>query len=63
MARRSLGESEVLVFELEGHPSASRCYGGEADGDVTAALAEGPVPTAQDAVRAAIMAGEEPQEV
>lgn len=48
---------EVLVFELVGHPSASRCYAWELDGEVTAVLGEPPVVSAQTAVRAAILAG------
>ena len=51
-------EGEVLVFELEGHPTAQRCYAWEVDGEVTAVLEEGPVKSARDAVRAAIMADE-----
>ena len=56
-------EGEVLVFELQGHPEASRCYAWEVDGQVTAVLAVGPVQSAADAVRAAIMesAGEMPE--
>lgn len=50
-------EGEVLVFELEGHPTATTCYAWEVDGEVTAVLHEGPVDSAQAAVRAAIMAG------
>lgn len=49
-------EGEVLVFELEGHPTAPRCYAWEVDGEVTAVLHEGPVDGPQAAVRAAIMA-------
>lgn len=49
-------EGEVLVFELEGHASASRCYAWEVDGEVTAVLGEGPVKSASDAVKASIMA-------
>ncbi len=49
-------EGEVLVFELLGHPTAPRCYAWEVDGEVTAVLHEPPVESAQDAVRAAIMA-------
>ena len=49
-------EGEVLVFELEGHPTAERCYCWEVDGEVTAVLGEGPVKSARDAVRAAIAA-------
>lgn len=49
-------EGEVLVFELVGHPSASRCYAWEVDGEVTAVLGVGPVKSARDAVRAAILA-------
>ena len=48
-------EGEVLVFELEGHPSASRCYAWEVDGEVTAVLHEGPVDGPSAAVKAAIM--------
>ena len=53
----------MLAFELDGHPTASRCFAWEVDGQVTAVLAEGPVQTAQDAVRASIMsdAAEEPE--
>ena len=50
-------EGEVLVFELEGHATATRCYAWELDGEVTAVLGEGPVKSAADAVRASIMAG------
>lgn len=46
---------EVLVFELEGHPSAELAYAWEVDGEVTVVLGEGPVRSAQDAVRASIM--------
>ena len=49
-------EGEVLVFELQGHPTATRCYAWEVDGEVTAVLEEPPVKSAQDAVRAAIIA-------
>lgn len=52
-------EGEVLAFELEGHPTANRCYAWEVDGEVTAVLAEGPVESAVDAVRASIMADED----
>ena len=50
-------EGEVLVFELVGHPSASRCYAWEVDGEVTAVLGEAPVDSALAAVRAAIIEG------
>jgi hypothetical protein len=49
-------EGEVLVFELEGHPSATLCYAWEVDGEVTAVLGEPPVDSALAAVRAAIVA-------
>jgi len=52
----TIWEGEVLVFELVGHPSASRCYAWEVDGEVTAVLGEAPVTSAQTAVRAAILA-------
>jgi hypothetical protein len=50
-------EGEVLVFELQGHPSARRCYAWEVDGEVTAVLEVPPVKSAQDAVRAALLTG------
>ncbi len=49
-------EGEVLVFELEGHPTAFRCYAWEVDGTVTAVLHIGPVDSPQKAVRASILA-------
>ena len=49
-------EGEVLVFDLEGHPTARLCYAWEVDGQVTAVLGEGPVKSAKLAVRAAIAA-------
>jgi hypothetical protein len=49
-------QGEVLVFELQGHPSAKRCYAWEVDGEVTAVLEEPPVHSARDAVRAALLA-------
>lgn len=49
---------EVLVFELLGHPTATRCYAWEVDGEVTAVLHEPPVDSAAAAVRASIMADE-----
>ncbi len=52
-------EGEVLVFELEGHPTAPRCYAWEVDGEVTAVLHEGPVDGPQAAVKAAILAERE----
>ncbi len=33
---------EVLIFELEGHPTAHLCYAWEVDGRVTAVLHEPP---------------------
>ena len=52
-------EGEVLVFTLEGHPTATWCYAWEVDGKVTAVLHEGPVDGPLAAVRAAILAEEE----
>ncbi len=49
-------EGEVLVFNLQGHPSASKCYCWEVDGQVTAVLGVLPVRSARHAVRAAIVA-------
>ncbi len=51
-------EGEVLVFELEGHPTALRCYAWEVDGTVTAVLHIGPVDSPQKAVRASILEDE-----
>ncbi|MFO0689856.1 MAG: hypothetical protein U0900_14260 [Myxococcota bacterium] len=55
---RLLGEpgrrGGVFVFELIGHPTASKCFVWEIDGEITTVLAEGPVKTAADAVRASI---------
>lgn len=47
-------EGEVLIFDLPGHPTASKCFAWEVDGEITAVLAEGPIETAADAVRASI---------
>jgi hypothetical protein len=52
---QTVWEGEVLVFALQGHPSARWCYAWEVDGEVTAVLHEKPVESAQDAVKAAIM--------
>jgi hypothetical protein len=52
-------QGEVLVFELLDHPAAARCYAWEVDGKVTAVLGAPPVDSAQAAVRAAIVAGDE----
>ena len=49
-------EGEVLVFELEGHPTAHTCYAWEVDGRVTAVLHTGPVDSPVKAVRASILA-------
>ncbi len=54
---QTVWEGEVLVFELQGHPTASRCYAWEVDGKVTAVLHQGPVDSPLAAVRAAILAG------
>lgn len=48
-------EGEVLVFQLQDHSEATRCYAWEVDGEVTAVLAVGPIQSAADAVRAAII--------
>ncbi len=49
-------QGEVLVFELEGHPTAQRCYAWEVGGQVTAVLHIGPVDSPVKAVRASILA-------
>ena len=51
-------EGEVLVFTLQGHPTASLCYAWEVDGQITAVLHQGPVDSPLAAVRAAILAAE-----
>jgi len=47
-------QGDVLVFELENHPSARLCYAWEVDGVVTIVLGEPPVSSAVDAVRTVI---------
>jgi hypothetical protein len=51
---RKVWEGEVLVFALEGHPRARRCYAWEVDGKLTLVLGVPPVDSAQAAVRASI---------
>lgn len=53
---RTVWEGGVLVFKLSGHPTANWCFAWEVDGEITAVLAEGPIQTAADAVRASIVA-------
>ena len=49
-------EGDVLVFELQDHPTATQCYAWSVDGRVTAVLHESPVDSPRAAVRAAIVA-------
>ncbi len=49
-------EGEVLVFGLLAHPSTSKCYAWEVDGQVTAVLHTGPVNSPVAAIRASILA-------
>ncbi len=49
-------EGEVLVFELQDHPTATQCYAWSVNGRVTAVLHEGPIDSPRAAVRAAIVA-------
>lgn len=51
-------EGDVLVFSLQGHPTASKCYAWEVGGEITAVLGEPPVDSAVAAVRASIAATE-----
>ena len=51
---RTVWEGEVLVFSLQGHPTATKCYAWSVDGRVTAVLHEGLIDSPQAAVRAAI---------
>ena len=52
-------EGEVLIFDLLGHPTATRCYAWEVDAEVTAVLRVGPVDSPGAAVRASILADSE----
>ena len=53
-------EGMVTVFEIEGHPQATRCYAwgctDEADGEFVSMLELPPVFSARDAVRASMIA-------
>jgi hypothetical protein len=49
-------ELRSAVRALADHPTASRRFAWEVDGEITAVIAEGPVQTATDAVRASIYA-------
>ena len=53
---KTVWEGEVLVFKMSGHSTADWCFAWEVDGEITAVLAEGPIQTAADAVRASIHA-------
>lgn len=46
---------EVLVFALEGHATARRCYAWEVDGEVRTVLGVPPIDSAAAAVRASIV--------
>ncbi len=46
----------VLIFYLDDHPTAKKCYAWSVDGRVTAVLHEKPVASPHAAVRAAIAA-------
>jgi hypothetical protein len=52
-------EGEVLVFQLQGHPTAQRCYAWEVDGLVTTVLHIGLIDSPARAVRASILADAE----
>ena len=49
-------EGKVLIFDLIDHPTATRCYAWEVDGEVTAVLRVGPVDSPETAIRASILA-------
>ena len=49
-------EGEVLVFELQDHLTATKCYAWSVDGRVTVVLHDGPIDSPEAAVRAAIVA-------
>jgi hypothetical protein len=59
---KTVWEGVVEVFDIEGHPTAKRCYAWHHKIDHSwkrkffAVLHQGPVKSAQDAVRAAIVA-------
>lgn len=50
-------EGIVHVFDLAGHPTASRCYVWDSGAGIVTVLHEPPVDSPAAAVRAAIMAG------
>ncbi len=60
---KTVWEGEVLIFDLDDHPTALWCFAWEVDGELTAVLAEGPIETANDAVMASIFTtgGETPE--
>ncbi len=58
---KTVWKGEVLVFKLSGHPTANWCFAWEVDAEITAVLAEGPVQTPVDAVRASIYADGTPE--
>ena len=53
---KTVWHGEVLIFDLQDHPTAHKCYAWSVDGRVTAVLHEGPVDSPAAAVRAAIAA-------
>jgi hypothetical protein len=52
-------EGTVLIFDLEGHPTAKQCYAWEMNGECRCALRSPPVETAGDAVRASLLPNRE----
>jgi len=58
--RSVVWEGEVLVFRLIDHPRASRCYCWEVAGEVTAVLHDWLLKSPGDAVRAAVVGGNNP---
>jgi uncharacterized protein (DUF1330 family) len=53
---KTVWDGEVLVFALEDHDRARRCYAWEMDGEVTVVLHAPPVEDARAAVRVALLA-------
>ena len=53
---KEVWRGDVLIFDLEDHPTALRCYAWSVDGIVTAVLEESPVDSPRAAVKAAIVA-------
>lgn len=54
----TMWRGEVFVFDLQGHPTASRCYAWQDGSQITAVLHTGPVDSPANAVRASFLAAD-----